>query len=123
MEARSGIKFNQAQAALARQWIGDSADRDMPNEITIKLPEPTSEGIVLSEKTAVTTEKYPLPFSYNEAVAMIEQFERSATALVGTQHVAVADTVGQHALQDKTRLADEQWLGSNEEELDSYVLI
>jgi phospholipase D1/2 len=122
MEAHSGVTFNEAQVALARQWIGDSADPNMPTEVTIKLPEPTSEGIVLSNKTEVKSEKYPLPRSYSEAVAVIERFERGANALVGRRHDAVADTVGQHALQDETELRDEQWLGTEQEELNSYVL-
>lgn len=121
MEANSGVKFNQAQVALARQWIGDSADPNMPSEVTIKLPDPTSEGIVLSDKTKVKTEKYPLPRQYNDAVDVVERFEGGANALVGRHHDAVSDTVGQHALQDVTELADEQWLGSETEELDSYV--
>ena len=121
MEANSGIKFGQAQVALARQWVGDSADPSMPTQVAVKLPEPTSEGIVLSNKTEVKLETYPLPRLYSDAVAVIEQFERGANALVGRQHDAVADTVGQHALQDKTELGDEQWLGSEEEELNSYV--
>ena len=122
MEANSGVSFNQAQVALARQWIGDSANPDAPTEVAIKLPEPTSEGIVLSEKTEVKTEKYQMPRQYSEAVAVIERFESGANPLVGRRHDAVADTVGQHALQDETRLADEQWLGSEEEELNSYVI-
>jgi len=122
MEANSGVKFNQAQVALARQWIGDSANPDAPTEVAIKLPEPTSEGIVLSEKTEVKTEKYRMPRQYNDAVAMIERFESGANALIGRQHDAVADTVGQHALQDEAQLADEQWLGNDEEELNSYVM-
>ena len=89
-------------------------------EIRIKLPEPTSEGVVLSEGTAVKLEKYSL-HSYNEGVAVIERFEDNASAFVGMPHAAVADTVGQHALQDKTKLADGQWFESEEEELDSYV--
>ena len=121
MEANSGIKFGQAQVALARQWVGDSADPSMPTQVAVKLPEPTTEGIVLSNKTEVKLETYPLPRLYSDAVAVIEQFERGANALVGRQHDAVADTVGQHALQDKTELGDEQWLGSEEEELNSYV--
>jgi len=121
MEARSGVTFNQAQVALARQWIGDSADPNMPTEVTIKLPGPALEGIVLSNKTEVKSEKYPLPRSYSDAVAVIERFERGANALVGRRHDAVADTVGQHALQDETELRDEQWLGTEEEELNSYV--
>ncbi|KAH8990383.1 hypothetical protein EDB86DRAFT_2939025 [Lactarius hatsudake] len=121
MEASSGVKFNEAQVALARQWIGDSADPDMPTEVTIKLPEPTTEGIVLSDKTEVKTETYPLPRSYDEAVSVINRFEHGADVLVGRRHEAVADTVGQHALQDETGLATEKWLGSEEEELNSYV--
>ncbi|KAH9168358.1 phospholipase D/nuclease [Lactarius sanguifluus] len=121
MEASSGVKFNEAQVALARQWIGDSADPDMPTEVTIKLPEPTAEGIVLSDKTEVKTESYPLPRSYDEAVSVINRFEHGADVLVGRRHEAVADTVGQHALQDETDLAAEEWLGSEEEELKSYV--
>ena len=121
-ETKSGVKFGQAQAALARQWVYDSVDGDMPTEITIKIPEPTSEGLVLTEKTAVKTEKYRIPASYDEAVTMIEQFEHSASALGGTKYAAVADTVGQHALQDETRLADEQWFGTKEEELESSVI-
>lgn len=122
MEANSGIKFSQAQVALARQWIGDSANPDAPTEVAIKLPEPASEGIVLSEKTEVKTEKYQMPRQYSDAVAIIERFESGANALVGRRHNAVADTVGQHALQDETRLAEEQWLGTEEEELNSYVI-
>jgi len=41
--------------------------------------------------------------------------------IVGRRHNVVADTVGQHALQDETELRDEQWLGSEDEELNSYV--
>jgi len=121
MEASSGVKFTEAQVALARQWVGDSADSDMPTEVTIKVPEPTAEGIVLSDKAQVKTDKYTLPHSYSEAESVIKRFEQGAEVLVGRRHDAVADAVGQHALQDETELAEEQWLGSEEEELNSYV--
>ena len=49
-----------------------------------------------------------MPRLYSDAVAIVERFESGANALVGRQHDAVADTVGQHALQDETQLADEQ---------------
>ncbi len=122
MESNSGVKFNQAQVALARQWVGDSANHDAPTEVVIKVPKPTSEGIVLSEKTEVKTEKYQMPRLVSDAVAVIKRFESGANALVGRRHDAVADTVGQHAFQDETVLSDEQWLGSEEEELNSYVI-
>ncbi|KAI0064970.1 phospholipase D/nuclease [Artomyces pyxidatus] len=119
MEAQSGVKFNQAQVALARQWVGDSADSDAPKSVTIKIAQPTTEGIVVSEKTEVKTETYPLPHTYDEAKDIIERFERSADA--DRKNDTVSDTVGQHALRDGTHLADEQWLGTEEEELNSYV--
>ena len=122
MEASSGVKFTEAQVALARQWVGDSADSDMPTEVTIKVPEPTAEGIVLSDKAQVQTDKYKLPHSYSEAESVIKRFEQGAEVLVGRRHDDVSDAVGQHALQDETELADEQWLGSEEEELNSCVL-
>ncbi|EIM84706.1 phospholipase D/nuclease [Stereum hirsutum FP-91666 SS1] len=121
-EEDSGVKFNEAQVALARQWVGDSADTSsdgQPKEVTIKLAEPTTEGMVVSKKTDVKTEKFPLPTSKAEAVEKIERFERAAKRLRGDAHVS--DTVGQHALKDRTELAEEQWLGSEEEELASYV--
>lgn len=114
------MKFNEAQVALARQWVGDSADTSsdgQPKEVTIKLAEPTTEGMVVSKKTDVKTEKFPLPTSKAEAVEKIERFERAAKRLRGDAHVS--DTVGQHALKDRTELAEEQWLGSEEEELAS----
>ncbi len=106
MEANSRVKFSYAQVALARQWVGDSANPDAPTEVVIKLPKPSSEGIP----------------HVSDAVAVIERFESGANVLVGRRHDAVADTVGQHALQDETELADEQWLGNEEEELNSCVI-
>jgi phospholipase D1/2 len=123
MEASSGVKFVEAQVALARQWVGDSADPDMPTEVIVKMPGPSNEGLVLSDKTQVKTEKYPIPRSYDEAVSIIERFEHGADVLVGRRNEDVADTVGQHALQDTTELADEEWLGNEEEELNSCELL
>ncbi len=122
MEANSGVTFNEAQVALARQWIGDSANPDAPTEVTIKQPEPTTECIVISDKTKVKETKYPLPKSYDEAVSVIKRFEHGADPLVGRRHNLVSDTVGQHALQAGTELAQEQWLGTEEEELNSCVI-
>lgn len=121
MEANSGVKFNEAQVALARQWIGDSANPGDPTEVKVKIPQPTTAGIVVGEKAEVKTETYQLPRLYSDAVAVIERFESGANPLVGRRHDLVADTVGQHALQDRTNLADEQWLGNEQEELNSYV--
>ena len=122
MEANSGVTFNEAQVAGARLWVGDSSNPDAPTEVAIKQPGPTPEGIVLSEKTEVKTQKYQMPRQYSDAVAVIERFESGANILVGRRHDSVSDNVGQHALNDLTELEDEQWLGNEEEQLNSCVI-
>ena len=122
MEASSGVKFTKAQVVLAHLLVGDSADPDMPTKVMVKVPKPTAEGIVLSDKAQVQTDKYPLPRSYREAESVIKHFEQGAEVLVGRRHEAIADSVVQHALQDKTELADKQWLGSEGVELNLCVL-
>ncbi|KAI0028033.1 phospholipase D/nuclease [Vararia minispora EC-137] len=120
MEERSGIDFNQAQVALARQWVGDSFDPDALKEVTINVAPPTSEGMVISEKTKDVQKKtYKLPATTEEAVDIIRSFEQSAEQ--GRRNDDVSDTVGQHALLDRTALADEKWLGTEQEELDCFV--
>ncbi|KZV71453.1 phospholipase D [Peniophora sp. CONT] len=119
MEERSGIDFNQAQVALARQFVGDSADPEQPQEVKIKINQANTDGMVVTDKSKVEEKTYKLPQSTEEAVDIIQRFEQSAEQ--GRRNDAVSDTVGQHALQDATTLADEQWLGSEQEELDSYV--
>jgi len=119
MEQRSGIDFNEAQVALARQWIGDSYDPDTPTEVQIKVEQASTEPMVVSDKTKIETKTYRIPKTTEEAVDIIERFERSAES--GRRNDDVSDNVGQHALQDTTELAQEEWLGTPEEELDCYV--
>jgi len=118
MEENSGVKFNQARVAQTRQWIGDLSGPDAgPTEVTIKVWEPTTEAIVVSDKTPVKTETIPIPATEAEARDIIQRFERGADGIRGDQEVA--DSVAQHMLQDRTTLADEQWLGTEQEELDA----
>ena len=118
MEKNSGVKFNQARVALARQWIGDMSGPDTgPKEVVIKVLEPTTEAIVISDKTQVKTETIPIPATEEEARAIIERFERGADSLRGDE--AVSDNVAQHMLNDRTTLTDEKWLGTEQEELDA----
>ena len=118
MEENSGVKFNQARVALTRQWMGDMSGPDAgPTEVTIKILEPTTEAIVVSDKTPVKTETIPIPATEAEARAIIERFERGADAIRGDEDVS--DNVAQHMLRDKTSLVDEKWLGSEQEELDA----
>jgi phospholipase D1/2 len=118
MEQNSGVKFNQARVALTRQWIGDLSGPDAgPTEVTIRVLEPTTEAIVVSDKTAVKTETIPIPATEMEARDIIERFEHGADGIRGDQEVS--DNVAQHMLRDQTTLADEKWLGTEQEELDA----
>lgn len=122
MEANSGVKFHEAQVALARQWIGDQSDTggEPPiKEVFVKLPQPTNEGIVETKATATKTDKVPVPASEEEARKTIERFEHGADSVRSDEEVA--DTVSQHMLADRTRLLDEKWLGTEQEERDAWV--
>jgi phospholipase D1/2 len=113
MEANSGVNFLDAQVALAREWIGPDM---LPKEgVSVILPQETKEAIVVegSEKTT----KIAVPQSEEQARQIIAQFESGAPRA----DAAVSDSVCSHRLQDVTSLLDEKWLGTDQEELDSYV--
>lgn len=117
MEQNSGVKFHEAQVALARQWIGEQGDTKL-TELTLTLPPEESEGLVESGKKAEPkTVKVPIPESEEAAREIIEKFEHGADEIRGDEEVS--DTVAQHMLQDKTGLEEEKWLGTDEEELNA----
>jgi phospholipase D1/2 len=120
MEANSGVKFHEAQVALARQWIGQDPTSDQ-KEVTLSLPQATKEGLVVSDKTPAKTETVPIPESADAARKVVERFERGSDAIRGDEDVA--DSVAQHMLHDRTSLLEEKWLGSPEEELNAYVVL
>lgn len=83
MEANSGVKFEQAQVALARQWMGDQADQpsgvDPIKEVFLKASAPIPEGIVeLGKATEVELLKVPLPQSAEETRETVAKFESGA---------------------------------------------
>lgn len=129
IEERSGIKFNEAMVALARQWIGESRPVD-PVNVTIVLPTetPATDPILNSaagkdktgkKKEEPKTETYALPETVENARHIIETFEEGALGLRSDE--PVSDNVVQHMLGDRTGLLDEAWLGTEEEEKNAYV--
>ena len=118
MEENSGVSFLQAQAALAKQWIGkpypDAKDQD---KVFIKSPSTEGEGVVVTNKSEEKGEEVPLPATAEEAREIIARFESGAEGVRGDDEVA--DSVAQHMLSDRTSLLDEKWLGSDQEEKDS----
>lgn len=120
MERNSGVKFHEAQVALARQWIGTpSAGVKTQDKIDIKVPQPESEGGLGTEESKTKTEAVPVPASAEAARQVIERFEHGADNIRGDEDVS--DTVAQHMLRDKTSLLEEKWLGTEEEERNAYV--
>ncbi|KAH8813952.1 phospholipase D/nuclease [Flagelloscypha sp. PMI_526] len=120
MEDASGVKFSEAQVALAREWIGDPsllAD-NYQKEVAIKFTTPNKEGLVEGKDTG-KIEKIPIPESKEAARDTIRKFERGADSIRGDEDVS--DSVAQHMLRDRTGLQDEKWLGTEEEELNAYV--
>ncbi|OAX38224.1 phospholipase D/nuclease [Rhizopogon vinicolor AM-OR11-026] len=119
MEANSGVSFYQAQVALARQWEGPRyVGDDAPKEVFIRVPEPTQEGMVLSQ-TKMKLEKVHLPATYQEAVDIVRKFEEGSDDIRGDEDVS--DSVAQHRMLEKTDLTQEIWYGSEQEERDAYV--
>jgi len=122
METNSGVKFEEAQVALARQWIGNQANqggKDPIEEVYIQVPLPTTEGITQTQDDNTKTEKFRLPASEEQARRVIERFELGAHTIRGDDEVA--DNVSQHVLADSTGLLNEKWLGTAQEEKDAYV--
>jgi phospholipase D1/2 len=118
VEELSGVSFYQAQVALARLWVGDPSLVDQ-KEVSLRVVEPTSEGLLISDKSNPKIETVPIPESEEQARETIERFEQAARQIRSDENVA--DSVAQHMLRDLTSLVDEQWEGTEEEELQSSV--
>lgn len=121
MEENSGVKFQQAMVALARQWVGDIEGPSIPANVSIVIPSDTTLTMPAPEgvKSELKSETYPLPATVEEACKIIEQFEHGADELRSDE--VVSDNVAQHMLNDRTALVDEEWLGTPEEEKGAYV--
>ncbi|KIM30587.1 hypothetical protein M408DRAFT_7620 [Serendipita vermifera MAFF 305830] len=118
MEENSGVSFHQAQIALAKQWIGNP-EVWSPPKVAIKKPEPTQEGLLVENKEEVNFEEVDFPATVEEAVEIVEKFEAGAIGV--REDYQVSDSIAHHALMDSTNLTQEKWLGTEQEELDSYV--
>ena len=127
MEQNSGVQFQEAQVALARQWVGDVYGPYDPKDVTLVFPAEASfndkavlqGGASGGEQAARKTETFTLPPNVEEARDVIEQFEKGARGLRSDDDVS--DNVVQHMLNDRTSLQEEMWLGTPEEEKYAYV--
>jgi len=131
MEQNSSVTFGEAQVALARQWVaGDLLTNQ--KEIILSMPR-EEEGLSLvattdsekekgkKDKEKPTTFKVPIPEDDEAARRVVERFQNGARGVRSDN--AVADTVAQHMLGDETSLLEEDWLGTEEEELNACVFL
>jgi phospholipase D1/2 len=120
MEKRSGVGFEQAEVALARQWLG--SDHAQPNyKVKIKTVA-TTQGDLTTTDTSEMKQKQQVkevtvPQTLRESADVIRQFENGATR---SDH-RVSDSVSQHVQLDRTPLRREEWLGTREEERNASV--
>ena len=120
MERNSDVKFSEAQVALARQWVaGDMLTTQ--REITLSLPREETGSETCAEEDKPTTFKVDIPVDSEAARHVVEKFQKGAQGVRSDE--MVADTVSQHRLQDNTSLLEEKWLGTEEEELNAWVIL
>ncbi|KZO92207.1 phospholipase D [Calocera viscosa TUFC12733] len=119
MEEKSGVTFREAQVALARVWAGNEHS-DTVSTVTLAVPKvATADAANLgATQQSIELVQIKAPKTVKEAEEIIKRFEQAAEV---EHDEVVADAVGQHALQDKTELKQEKWLGSEEEEKSCYV--
>jgi phospholipase D1/2 len=122
MEQKSGIRFHEAQVALARRWVGDAAPKDgqwVPTEVDIRIPEEQTGELVAKKEPEVKTEMVKIPPNEAEARRIIQTFEDAARDGELEEAHKVSDNVVQHMLGDVTSLHEEAWVGTEDEELQS----
>ena len=118
VEKRSGVTFQEAQVAQAREWIGDGWSDGSTRELKIfEAKGNVGGGLQLegdAKKSDAKAKTFPLPQDRREAKRIVDSFENAAKDSLGGSHIS--DTVGQHAMKGTGPLSDERWAGTEEEE-------
>jgi len=118
VEKRSGVTFQEAQVAQAREWIGDGWSDGSTRELKIFEANGNIGGGLQMEgdakKSDAKFKTFPLPQDRQEAKRTVDRFENAAKdSLAGSQ---VSDNVGHHAMKGTGSLWEERWFGTEEEE-------
>lgn len=143
MEQKSGVSWDQAQAALARVFIGDVGQRyenEYNQTITVKAAAGAPPILLLAKRRAclhrtvgeslspeATTNKdkntqeakktIPLPKTVAEAEEQLQRFQ----ATYPHQDPPVRDSVAFHCLKSGGSLLDEAWYGDKQSEAQAWV--
>lgn len=118
MEAQSNVKFSQAQIALSRIWMGDSAPPTPSKAELEKRKEKRKWGRILS-RDRLSKEFELMPRSVDHAKEIVYSFQQAMECVREYEHVA--DSVAHHAMRTSTSLLDEKWYGRAHEERQAYV--
>ncbi|GAA5890842.1 hypothetical protein JCM6882_008832 [Rhodosporidiobolus microsporus] len=122
---RSGVSWEQAQAALARVYLGpDALESELKKNAVVKIVDSRAgaERETLDTREAGKEEnknpviEVPLPQSYDEAWATVHRFEQGAE-----RREEIADSVAHHSQASGRSLLDEPWSGSEDAERNAYV--
>jgi len=118
VEKRSGVTFQEAQVAQAREWIGDGWSDGSTRELKIFEAKGNIGGGLQMEgdakKSDAKAKTFPLPQNRQEAKRVVDRFENAAKDSLGGSQVS--DNVGHHAMKGTGPLSEERWLGTEEEE-------
>ncbi|GAA5839628.1 hypothetical protein JCM11251_003562 [Rhodosporidiobolus azoricus] len=122
---RSGVSWEQAQAALARVYLGsDALESELKKNRIVKIVDSRKGAEKLTLVTGEANKEanknpvleVPLPQSYDEALDIVRRFEQGAD-----QRDSIADSVAHHSQASGMSLLDEPWSGNEEAERAAYV--
>lgn len=117
-EEASGVKFHEAQVAMARLYVGEAGDQAGDDEF-VYIEKPHDQATAASETNKKNTarEAVKIPRTTAEAREIIERFEAAGAP----QGKPTEDNICQHALRTDATLLDEPWNGTEQEERDNLV--
>ncbi|GAA5862918.1 hypothetical protein JCM1840_002326 [Sporobolomyces johnsonii] len=123
MANKSGITFEQAQAALSRIYLGrhpNKEELEKNKTVTFSVPAKGGEQIAFDDHAKVQNKepdiKIPLPASYDDAWEQVNRFEHGDVV-----REKIADSVSHHAMAGTGSLLDEPWSGNEESEKNAFV--
>lgn len=120
MEERSGYKWEDVQAALARVWVGDHADPDEEKKVQkIEIQEAArGEALKQDEQQKDKVQKMTtVPKTTKEALDIIEKWENSCP----TDAPKIQPSISHLCMDTPEKVKDQPWYGSEKEEVASYV--
>ncbi|GAA6031278.1 hypothetical protein NBRC10512_003294 [Rhodotorula toruloides] len=123
MEQKSGVSFQQAQAALARVYLGpDALKSELEKNKVVKfaVPQEGGETAALDVKAAAQKPnpvvEIPLPHGYDEAWDIVHRFERADDV-----REQISDSLAHHADHSGGNIATEPWCGDEASERNAFV--